>query len=165
MSNPTAKVMDVVDAVIVRLNQQPTPFFLPFTACFTCQPLYDIKELTDGLKITVLPSNEADTVLNRVKSQEDVDIDVGIQEKLTGSKSNVDNRFRDLQALAEQFKTLLKLPNPPDGLGPLSLPNNTNTFATWLGMVPRPLWHYPHMLESRVFTRVLTFTYRLKIAR
>lgn len=153
----TSRVMDVADAVAALLNAPPNgfgPFLSSFQSAVAFQPQFDLKQL-QTLQVAVIPDEEADTMLLKQTNQLDVSVDVWIQKHIAGVPEG-----RSLMALAEQFKTLLKLPRP---VGPMTLGDGSH--ASWIGMTARPLWHPNHMLEKNVFTRVLTFTYRTKIPR
>ncbi len=161
MSSADSPELQIVDAVVALLNGPPQgyAFTISATAVAGFAPIYDLT-LLQTPKVTVMPGDEEDTFLHRNASQLDVNVDVGIQQKLPPNAATADLISRCLMQYASQIKKLLKL---PADVGPLTLADGTR--ASWIGMTARPLWHEPHLLESRTFTRILTFTYRTKVGR
>jgi choline dehydrogenase-like flavoprotein len=83
-----AQITDIADAVVTALNGQS--FSQPFTAARAYRPAFDLREMKD-LHVTVVPKGVELTTAGRGLAQSDVQIDIGVQQKLaTGDDAEID---------------------------------------------------------------------------
>jgi len=141
-------VIDIADAVTAELNAAPEGTFIPtFTAMRKVLPVFELAELTD-LKVTVVPKRMAITGGTRSACQYEIAVDIGIQRKLI---TDMEADVAALGTLVDQIIDYLRQ-------RPLSaLPG---AGVSWLSTVNEPVYAPEHLLEQRVFTSVLTVTYR-----
>jgi len=86
------------------------------------------------------------TADSRATNRRDIRIDVGIQKKLgTAGQSGMDA----LMDLVEEIEAHVQTTRVFDS-------NN----AVWIGSENTPIFSQEHLAESRMFTSVLTFTFR-----
>ena len=139
-----ADIITVADAVTTELNTGS--FSVPVTAVRNLLPEFDLAELAD-LKVTVVPKSAEMTPFSREYTQYDYSIDIGLQKKLS---ENVETELPTLLALADEIVTFLRKRILA------SLPH-----ATWLRCSNDPVYSREHLAQSRVFTSVITVTYRM----
>lgn len=139
-------VFAVADAVAAELAAAPGgTFSLPFTPQRRVLPRFDLQDLGD-LTVSVVPRSVAITGGTRALNQYEVAVDVGVQCKLAG---DVDAEVAQLSELVEQIADHLRR-------RPLaSMPG-----VAWVGIANDPVYAPEHLAENRVFTSVLTVTYR-----
>jgi hypothetical protein len=141
-------ITEIADAVTAELNgAAPETFTQAFTAERKVLPFYELQDLA-GLKVTVVPKAVEITGSTRSASQHDFAIDIGIQKKL-GAPSTLETEVESLGAVVDQIAEYLrqrKLAAAP--------------FAAWVSTSNDPVYAPEHLLEKRVFTSVLTLTYR-----
>ncbi len=141
-------ITEIADAVTAELNAAaPGTFTQSFTAERKVLPFYELQDLL-GLKVTVVPKAVEITGSTRSNSQYDFAIDIGIQKKL-GSPSAIEAEVESLGNVVDQIVEYLrqrKLTAAP--------------FAAWVNTINDPVYAPEHLLEKRVFTSVLTLTYR-----
>lgn len=144
-------VTQIADAVTAELNAAPAGTFDPaFTAQRKVLPVHELKDLAE-LKVTVVPKAVQITGSTRSASQYDITVDIGIQRKLspTPGSNDMDTEVDTLGALVDQIADYLRQ-------RPLAaLPG-----ASWVSIANEPVYAPEHLLEQRVFTSVLTVTYR-----
>jgi len=144
-------VTDIADAVATEINAapaSPATFSQTFTAVRRVVPAYELSELTD-LKVTVVPKAVEISGSTRSASQYEITIDIGIQKKLPPGSEAGDEQVETLGTLVDQIAEYLRrrpLPGAP--------------FAAWVSMTNDPVYSPEHLLEKRVFTSVLSVTYR-----
>lgn len=142
-------VTDIADAVAAEINAAgPGTFDFPFTAQRKVLPAYELSEL-DDLKVTVVPKVVEISGSTRSASQYDITVDIGIQKKLPPGSEASDEQVETLGTLVDQIAAYLRrrpLPGAP--------------FASWVNITNDPVYAPEHLLEKRVFTSVLTVTYR-----
>ena len=141
-------ITEIADAVTAELNAAPPGTITQsFTAVRKVLPFYELQDLA-GLKVTVVPKAVEITGSTRSASQHDFTIDIGIQKKL-GSPNALEAEVESLGAVVDQIAEYLrqrKLTAAP--------------FAVWVSTINDPVYAPEHLLEKRVFTSVLTLTYR-----
>lgn len=144
-------VTQIADAVTAELNAAPSGTFDPaFTAQRKVLPVHELKDLAE-LKVTVVPKAVQITGSTRSASQYDITVDIGIQRKLSPApgSNDMDTEVDTLGALVDQIADYLRQ-------RPLAaLPG-----ASWVSIANEPVYAPEHLLEQRVFTSVLTVTYR-----
>jgi len=137
---------DMADAVATELNAAPTGTFSePLTAQRRVLPEFDLQDLVE-LKVTVVPKSVEITGSTRSASQYEIAIDVGVQKKLG---KDLDTEVATLGTLLDEMADYLR--------------NRTldqAQFARWVGIRNDPVYAPEHLAEQRVFTSVLTVTYR-----
>ncbi|HUU96240.1 MAG TPA: hypothetical protein VM487_10905 [Phycisphaerae bacterium] len=140
-------VTQIADAVAAEINAAPQGTFnVEFEAQRMVLPSFELAELAE-LKVTVVPKSIEMTAASRTMSQCDVQIDIGIQKKLG---KEVDAEVEPLMELVEQIAAYLR------GRQLQGFPN-----AAWVRAVNEPVYAADHLAEQRVFTSVLTLTYRV----
>ena len=137
---------DIADAVATELNAaDPATFSETFTAQRMVLPAFDLPDLAE-LKICIVPKSVTITASTRTASQYEIAVDIGIQKKLG----------KDLDAGVESLGTLVD--EIADYL--TRRPLAAAAFAAWTGIENEPVYAPEHLTEQRVFTSVLTVTYR-----
>jgi len=138
-------IVQLADAVKAELNV--TTFTPAFIAERRVLPVYELSELT-GLRVTVVPKAVEITVSTRAASQHDLTVDIGVQQRVP-PESDVDAFVLLLGGLVDAIadhlrrRELAQLPN-----------------VCWVSTTNDPVYAPEHLTEKRVFTSVLTVTYR-----
>lgn len=139
---------DLADAIVAELNGAPEGTFAPgFEAVRRVLPEFEIKDLAQT-RVSVVPRSVRITPASRVDSYRDVSVDIGIQRKL-GAELNAE--VAALGVLADRIggylehRTLAHMPE-----------------ALWSSLTHDPLYAPVHLSDERVFTSVLTLTYRVR---
>ena len=141
-----ATIIDIADAVAATLNAPGEPgFSQSFTAQRKALPAFELADLA-GLHVTVVPKAVEVTGASRSLSQHDYQIDVGAQQKL-GSDLEAD--VAALCGLVEEIAAFL-------GRRPLT----GAAGVAWVRSANEPVYSPEHLAEKRLFTSVLTITYR-----
>jgi len=145
-----ALVIDIADAVVALLNGDDADFSQVFEAERKVRPSFELADLAD-LRVTVVPKGFEASVASRSLSQYDVQVDVGVQKKLPAG-ADEDTEVATMCGLVEEVVDFLK-GKALEGEG-------------WRAVWARPATNDPvysteHLAEKRVFTSVLTLTYRV----
>jgi len=141
-------VTDIAAAVAAEINAAaPGTFDQTFTAQRKVVPAYELSELAD-LKVTVVPKAVEISGSTRSASQYDITVDIGVQKKLPATPE-MEAEVETLGTLVDQIADYLR--RRPLGAAP---------FAAWVSITNDPVYAPEHLLEKRVFTSVLTLTYR-----
>jgi len=139
-------VTDIADAVVTELGVAPPGTFSEtFTAERCVLPEFDLQDLAE-LKVTVVPKSVEITGSTRAASQYEIAVDVGVQKKLG---KDLDAEVAALGMLVDEVADYLRkrtLDQAP--------------FAMWIGITNDPVYAPEHLAEQRVFTSILTVTYR-----
>lgn len=139
--------LDIADAVVAELNAAPEDTFEPgFEAVRRVLPEFELKDLSQ-LRVSVVPRSVLITTATRAESQYEVAIDIGIQRKLG----------TDLDAEVEALGTLIDAIAAYLTRRPLA----EAPYAVWSAIENEPVYAPVHLAEQRVFTSVLTVTYRV----
>ena len=142
-----ALVIDIADAVVALLNGGS--FSQAFEAERRVLPSFELSDLAD-LRVTVVPKAVETLTASRSLNQYDVQVDVGVQKKLP-SGGDVDAEVATMCGLVEEIADLLKG----------KALEGTGWRAVWARpAVNEPVYSTEHLAETRVFTSVLTLTYR-----
>lgn len=139
-----AELVAIADAVAAALSA--ADLSLEFTAERSYRPAYDLADLVDTLRVSVVPQGRGATILDRGRLQREYLIDVAFLEKLTDlSDANLDA----LMALVEEVEALL-------------LPKRLAAYPAALCVAAENVPAFsPELLEEfREFASVLTLTYR-----
>jgi len=139
-----ALAIDIADAVVTELAGGA--FSQPFTPERRVLPGYELADLKD-LRVTVVPAAVETSGASRTLSQHDVRIDVGIQKKLG---KNLDVEVAQLAGLVDEIAEFLK-----------RRPLQAVPYAAWVRTANEPIYASDHLAERRLFTSVLSVTYRV----
>jgi hypothetical protein len=143
-------VLQIADAVVQELAQAPAgTFVLPFTPQRRVLPVFDLEQLKD-LHVTVVPRAVEISAATRSLSQHDVQVDVGVQARIPVGQKDLDAELSPLLGLVEQISTWLR-----------RRPLTNLPWAAWTSTANDPIYAPEHLNDQRVFTSVLTLTYRL----
>jgi hypothetical protein len=141
-------IIDIADAVTAELNAAaPGTFSQDFTALRKVLPAYELSELAE-LKVTVVPKAIEISGSTRSVSQYDFAIDIGVQKKLP-SGSDMETEVEAMGALVDEIAEYLRKRSLAD-----------TPWAVWVNTKNEPPYVPEHLAEKRVFTSVLTITYR-----
>jgi hypothetical protein len=141
-----ALVIDIADAVTAELNAAPAGTFDPaITAVRRVLPEFDLADLA-GLKVSVVPKALEITGSTRSTSQYEIAVDIGVQKKLG---KDLDAEVAALGTLMDQIADYLR-----------RRPLTAAPFAAWVRTQNDPVYAPEHLAAQRVFTSVLTVTYR-----
>jgi len=139
-------VIDIADAIAAELNAAPPgTFSQALTAERQVLPIFELADLAE-LKVTVVPRSVQITGSTRAASQYEIAIDVGVQKRVS---KQVDDDVETLGTLIDEIADYLRRRQ----LGQA-------TYAAWISIDNEPVYAREHLAEQRVFTSVLTVTYR-----
>jgi len=133
---------DIADAVVAALNDHT--FSQALTAARAYRPVFELQDMKD-LRVTVVPKAVELTIAGRGLAQSDVQIDIGVQKKLTDTD---DAEIDALMDLVQEIADFLRA---------------TGRFgdAAWIKTDNAPIYSQEHLGELRQFTSVLTLTLRV----
>lgn len=139
-------IIDIANGVVGELNSPTSPIAGLATAERAYSPVFDLHDMKD-LHVTVVPRGLEMSAASRSLTQSEVQIDIGVQEKLDSKEqSEIDG----LMVLVEQIADYLR------GRRLGAVPE-----VVWLKTENNPIFAQEHMGELRQFTSVLTATYRV----
>jgi len=138
-------INQIADAVVASLNA--APFSLPFTAERRYQPVFELSQLQE-LRVSVVPKSLTATAATRSDAFFDCAIDIGIQRKVNADDpAELDALMRLVEEIGYRLRG-----QPLAGL----------PAAVWLALENDPVFAPEHLEKERVFTSVLTVTYRVR---
>lgn len=138
-----AVITDIADAVVVDLNAGS--FSQAFNAERHYLPVFDLDDIKD-LRVTVVPKGIAIEATGRNSNQHDVEIDVAVQKKLVKTDATaIDPLMALVEEIADRFR--FKRFTSPD--------------AVWIRTQNEPVYAQEHLDQFRVFTSLLTLTFRI----
>ena len=139
-------VTDIADAVAAELNAAVEGTFTEdFTAQRLVLPEFDLAELAD-LKVSVVPKAVTITGSTRSASQYEIAVDVGVQKKLG---KDLDSEVAALGTFVDEIADYLR-----------QRALTQAAYAAWVSIANEPVYAPEHLAGDRVFTSVLTVTYR-----
>ena len=139
-------VIDIADAVAAEINAAGTGTFSEaFVAVRKVLPVYELPDLAE-LKVTVVPKRVEISGATRAASQYEIAVDIGVQKKVG---KDLDTEVAALGTLVDEIADYLR-----------RRPLSTAPFAVWINIVNEPVYAPEHLAAQRVFTSVLTITYR-----
>ena len=139
-------VTDIADAVTAELNNAPGGTFSEsFAARRLVLPEFELADLAQ-MQVTVVPKSMQISGGTRAASQYEIGVDIGVQKKLG---KDLDTEVAQLGTLVDEIADYLR-----------KRPLAGATFAAWTGINNEPIYAPEHLAEQRVFTSVLTVTYR-----
>lgn len=139
-----AVITDIADAVVQDLNAGT--FSQSFTAERHYLPVYELEDIKD-LRVTVVPKGVTIQSTGRNSNQHDAAIDIAVQKKLDAiDSSTIDPLMALVDEIADsfRFKRLDSYPN-----------------AIWVNTQNQPVYAPEHLDQLRVFTSILTLTFRV----
>lgn len=139
---PTARIVTVAEAIKDALNA--ASLSQAFTATRGYIPATPLEDLTT-LTVTVVPRAERQINLTRGKTEYEYDIDVGIQQRVSGDDAS---DLDPLMYLAEQIADLFTR----------AAIAGTTPSAGAITITNEPRWYPDHLERYRVFTSVVTVT-------
>ncbi len=134
----------LADAVAAHINVGT--FSQPLTAVRMFQPAFTLEDLKD-LRVSVVPRTVQMTPGTRDSLAVEYVIDVGVQKKLPaeGADATIDQLLVLVEAIADHLR-FKRLEGFPD--------------AAWVGISNEPVVSSEALEQHRVFTSVLSVTYR-----
>lgn len=142
-------VLDIADAVVAELASSPDGTFgQPFTPVRRVLPQFELSELKD-LQVSVVPHAVENSLAARGLALKEVQIDIGIQKRLG---KDLDAEIVPLLTLVEQIDAYLR-----------QRPLQAVQGAPWLKSTNDPIYASDHLANDRVFTSVLTVSYRVMV--
>jgi hypothetical protein len=138
-----ALAIDIADAVVAELASGS--FSQAISATRRVLPEFELSELAE-LRVTVVPKGVEVSGSTRSVCQHDVQIDIGVQKKLG---KNLDTEVATLCGLVEEIAAFLR-----------KRPLAATPYAVWVRTANQPIYAPEHLAEQRVFTSILTVTYR-----
>jgi hypothetical protein len=136
----------VADAVAAHINAGT--FSQPVVAERVYQPALTLEDLKD-LRVSVVPRTVGISAASRDSSIYECVIDVGVQKKLPadGEQAEIDALLDLVEEIADRLR-LKRLPGAPE--------------AAWAGIAHEPVVSSESLEQHRVFTSVLSVTYRVR---
>jgi len=145
-------VLDTAAAVTEALNTAPDGTFpLAFTAERRVMVTSSLEGL-ENLRVSVVPRSLEITGATRSAHQHDVAIDIGIQKKLNGGDDALTDQVAELCGLVDSMAAYLRKRLLPEVNGQVP--------GAWTKTENDPVYAADHLAMQRVFTSVLTVTYR-----
>ena len=136
-------VVAITENVVTQLNAGS--FSQTFTAVRNFLPLYELSDLK-SLRVTVVPNATAIEAKARNTTQHDVEIDIAVQQKLSKTdNTTIDPLMTLVEEIADHFR--FKRLTSPD--------------AIWMKTENEPVYAQEHLDQYRVFTSLLTLTFRI----
>jgi hypothetical protein len=135
-------IADIATAVVEALNAGE--FSQEFTAVRHYLPTFDLKDMKD-LHVSVVPKGVEMSLAGRGLPQDDVQIDVAVQKKLTAADlAEIDALVALVQEIADFVRTTGKFGD-----------------SAWMKTENVPIYSPEHLEQLRQFTSVLTLTLRM----
>ncbi|MCK6458217.1 MAG: hypothetical protein L6Q92_17020 [Phycisphaerae bacterium] len=136
-------ILDIADAVTSSLNAGP--FDPPLNAERRYQPAFDLADLA-ALKVSVVPKSVTISNATRESGYFDCAIDIGVQKKIADD-AEIDALVDLVEQIADHLRQK-RLDSFPD--------------AAFVSIANEPVFAPEHLDQQRVFTSVLTVTYRVR---
>lgn len=140
--------MSTIAAIAVAAHINAGTYTRPVTAARVYQPAFTLEDLRD-LRVSVVPRTVGISAASRDSSIVECVIDVGVQQKLPAENEEVEiDALLDLaEEIADRLR-LTRLPGAPE--------------AAWVGIAHEPVVSSESLEQHRVFTSVLSVTYRVR---
>lgn len=146
-----ALLIEVADALVAELNAEAAKpsggvLGVQFVAERHYRPQFDLAQLK-SLRVSVVPKAISIAGMARTSNQHDVAVDMAVQKKVDpASTAELDGLMLLVERIADFFR-LRRLSAVP--------------VAAWVKTENAPVYAPDHLEQHRVFTSVLTLTYRL----
>ncbi len=136
----------IADAVAAHINAGT--FSQPVSAERMYQPAFTLEDLAD-LRVSVVPRTVGIAAATRDSSLFECVVDVGVQKKLPaeGADAEIDALLDLIEEITDYLR-LKRLPDAPE--------------AAWAGIAHEPVVSSESLEQHRVFTSVLSVTYRVR---
>ncbi|QOJ16284.1 MAG: hypothetical protein HRU76_01145 [Phycisphaeraceae bacterium] len=136
----------IADAVAAHINAGT--YTRPVTAARVYQPAFTLEDLKDQ-RVSVVPRTVGISASSRDSSIFECVIDVGVQQKLPAEneQAEIDALLDLAEEIADRLR-LTRLPGAPE--------------AAWVGIAHEPVVSSESLEQHRVFTSVLSVTYRVR---
>ncbi|MFO0839605.1 MAG: hypothetical protein U1D55_13900 [Phycisphaerae bacterium] len=138
-------IIDIADAIVASLNAGT--FSQPFEAERKYQPVFELPDM-QTLHVSVVPRSVAITTATRESSYFDCAVDVGVQRKVNPDEPT---ELDELMNLVEEIADHLRMKRLDEAQQ-----------AAWVAIENEPAFASEHLDQQRVFTSVLTVTYRVR---
>jgi hypothetical protein len=138
-----ATIVDIAAAVTTELNTHS--FSQSFAATRAYLPTFELATMS-SLHVTVVPRSVASKSLDRQRDSYDYEIDVAVQQKIDPTLVNLDALVLLVEEIADHFR---------------HEPLSSLPAARCVGVQNTPVYAAEHLQELRVFTSVLTLTFRM----
>ena len=139
-------ITGIADAVAASLNGGS--FNPAFTAERKHLPVFDLSQVGDALQVSVVPRSVAVSGGSRTANFFDIAVDIGVQKRIdTEDLAQADELLDLVEAIGDHLR-LKRLETYPQ--------------AAWLALEHEPVIAAEHLEKLRVFTSVLTVTYRVR---
>jgi hypothetical protein len=133
-------ITDIADAVVAEMNGHA--FAQSFAAVRGYVPIYSLEQMA-SLHVTVVPKTTTLQPHSRASVQMDVSVDIAVQQRVA------DDAAADvLMALVEEIADFFRQRRL------------ASVAAVWVSAENNPIYSPEHLAEKRVFTSVLTLTWR-----
>lgn len=133
-------IANITQAVVDELNDHD--FGTPFAAKRHYAPAYEVKDIKD-LTVTVVPAAIEHELASRESTACEFKVDIAVQKKLDSQDAaTVDPLLELVQLIRERFDCRNVLPG-----------------VSWVKTTNEPVYS-PEYMHRRVFTSVVTLTYR-----
>ena len=136
--------LDIADAIVAELST--ATFSEPLVITRRVLPEYEIAELK-ALTVTVVPKSVGINNITRESSSFEVAIDIGVQQKIGKDTDTEVTRLSGVVSELIAFMNRRKLAGFPA--------------AVFVSMVNEPVYAPEHLSEKRLFTSILTLTYKV----
>jgi hypothetical protein len=146
-----AVVVQIADAVVATLDA--ATLSLEFAAERAYVPEYSLDEGFSGLKVTVVPQGLTRTTASRGAGDYDYAIDVAVQKRLGDGLATEAENVEAADPLMEFVEEVADLFVPGRRLADFDE-------AVIVGVANTPIFDPRHMAEAKVFTSLLTITFR-----
>lgn len=139
-------IATLADAVAAHINAGT--FSQPVSAERMYQPAFTLEDLAD-LRVSVVPRTVGIAASTRESSLFECVVDVGVQKKLPaeGAEAEIDALLDLVEEITDHLR-LKRLPDAPE--------------AAWAGIAHEPVVSSESLEQHRVFTSVLSVTYRVR---
>jgi len=137
-------VTDIADAVAAELDEGS--FSQTFLLKRLAVPMFELKDLKD-LQVSIVPHSLEITGATRGMSQYEVTIDIGVQKKIDGDP---DTAVETLGSLVDEIADFLR-----------KRVLSATPWAVWSGIKNDPVYVPEHLTDQRVFTSVLSVSYKM----
>ena len=138
-----ALIVDIADELVDALNA--AEFTLEFEATRGYVPSFEFADM-ETIHLTVIPKGLTKLRVTRADSQEDYKVDVAVQQKVEAvDAANLDPLMSLVEELADFCDALVA---------------ETTPRAVCITVENEPIYVSEHMRERRMFTSLLTLTFR-----
>lgn len=149
----SAVIVDIADAVLATI--EAATLSLPFTGERVYVPVHDLRDAT-GIKVSVVPTGIDVTQLDRHRDDFDYVVDVGVQRRIgTGpmTQAEINTACDPLMVFVEEIIDLFRGQSVAYAV--------YDDDARCVAVANNPVYVPQHVDEHRVFTSVVTLTFRL----